>query len=173
MSLSSLWVEQQNFEAAHVVIVGLGEGHHVRAWLEANPQSRVTVIDSRPGFEAQFRGLNGDLFSRVNIVIAEDGAALLSHAFMAEMIHELPPVLCFEPGFGSAGETLREFFRLLTGRNREGLEFYLRRFGFSAHVEESRSDRLLTIKDLGLVIDSANEGHPLAPAVRVLRELIA
>lgn len=168
------WTEKHKIAGDLAVIVGLGAGHHVRTWLAAHPGSRVIVVESRPALVNLFRTANTDLRDRVELVIVESVEGLLKHEIMETAAATLAPVLLFAPCAGEQEKLFNEFFATLSGRNPAGLNFYLRSFGFEgdAVLENVGEGRLLTIKDLGLVIDTAHEGHPQASAVRVLRELL-
>lgn len=168
------WADRHEMSADSVVIVGLGSGHHVRAWLEAHPDSRAIVIDSRPSLIRPFRKANPELKARCEIVIVESPEALVAHEVMRTVAESLCPVFLFAPAAGAREKMFHEFFAMLTGRNPRGLRFFLERFGFDGEmtVESVGEGRLLTIKDLGLMIDTTHEGHPQASAVRVLRELL-
>lgn len=168
------WVAHQNFSASVAIIIGLGAGHHVRAWLEANPDSHAVVIDSRAALIRPFAAANPDLDGRYDVLTITSLDELLKHEILAFVAESLPPVMCFRPAFGGQGDIFDAFFATLTGRNGQGLKYFLDSFGFDADavLEVSDDGRLFTVKDLGVVIDSTAEGHPTASAVRVLRELL-
>ncbi|MBX2988611.1 MAG: hypothetical protein KF802_12005 [Bdellovibrionaceae bacterium] len=168
------WVRRQNVSSPDVVILGLGAGHHVKAWLDLHPQARVVVIDTKSYQHDFFRMAYPEIQDRVEIHAIGCLDELREHAVMNKMIRDLPSVLLFEPAVGAHREIFDEYFRLLTGRSREGLEFFLRHLGFEIRqpIEVCDAGRLLTIKDLGLVIDTQHAGHPRAAVVRVLRELL-
>lgn len=167
------WVTHQDFAAPIAVILGLGAGHHVRAWLEKNPDAHVAIIETRPALVRPFEAANPDLEGRYDILMIDSMDGLLGHEILHFVAETLPPVLCFRPSFGAQTEIFEAFFATLTGRNGLGLKFFLEKFGFDSDALETSGDgRLFTIKDLGVVIDSTIEGHPAASAVRVLRELV-
>lgn len=168
------WVERQNLSAPISIIVGLGAGHHVRAWLEANPDAHVIVVDSHPELIKPFIKANPDLQGRYDILIIDSLDGLLAHEILGFVAESLPPVMAFRPAFGARQDLFDSFFATLTGRNHQGLRYFLDSFGFKDDkvLEVSDDGRLLTIKDLGLIIDAAHEGNPKASAVRVLRELV-
>lgn len=168
------WAARHDFREETVFIIGLGAGHHVRAWLEAHPGSRAVVIDSRPALLKPFRVAHRDLADRCEIHLIDSASGLLSHEIMETAVRTLAPVLMFAPAAGAQERLFEAFFATLTGRNAEGLRYFLRNFGFEGEptLETVGENRLLTVKDLGLMIDTAHEGHPQASAVRVLRELL-
>lgn len=166
------WVGKQNLSAPVAVIVGLGAGFHVAAWLNANPASRAIVIDPRPSLVRPFLNANAALADRIEIHVIDSVEGLIDHDVMSEIADGLPPVLLFRPAFGAQGALFEKFFATLTGRNRAGLSYFMGRFGMPADAEISEDGRLLTIRDLGLVVDSAPDHMPHANAVRVLRELV-
>lgn len=171
---AQLWTEKHDLSAPKVVILGLGAGHHVRAWLAANPDSHALVIDPRPGLITPFFASNRDLRDRVDVLTIESLDGLMNHEILRTVAEDLPPVLAFRPCFGGQSELFESLFATLTGRNVWGLRYFLRFCGLDDvdALEFSEDGRLLTIRDLGLVIDSSHAGHPKAPVVRVLRELI-
>jgi len=169
---AALWVGKQDLAAATAVIVGLGAGFHVVEWLKVNTSSRAIVIEPRPALVRPFLNANADIADRVDIHVIDSVEGLIDHEVMSEVADGLPPVLLFRPAFGSRGDLLEKFFATLTGRNRAGLAYFMRRFGMPADAEIADDGRLLTIRDLGFVVDSAPEKTPYANAVRVLRELV-
>lgn len=174
MTIETEWLQRHQIAAPHVVILGLGAGHHVNVWLEANPQSTVTVIETKSFAHDIFQTAYPDIQDRVKIVVVGSMQELRDHAVTAQVVNELCPVLMFQPAMGAWRALYEEYFRFLTGRSREGMEFFLDKLGFTLRqgIEMNDGGRLLTIKDLGLVVDTQHMGHPRAAVVRVLRELV-
>lgn len=168
------WVRNQGLMAPKVIILGLGAGVHVRQWIEANPECQVTVIDPRPALLQTFLAANEDIKEQIEILIIDSQVGLLQHEIMGRVAQEVPPVLLFKPAVGLWSDFFETAFATLTGRNIEGLKFFLQNYGFASDVtsESMANRRLLTIRDLGMVVDANHEGHPAASAVRVLRELV-
>jgi hypothetical protein len=168
------WARRHAIPTGHAVILGLGAGYHVKAWLDANPNSRVTVIDFRSSLVRPFRAAFPEITARVEVIIVDSVEGLFHHEILQTVAQDLLPTLSFRPAMGEQKELFEECFRTLTGRNLRGLRFFMNIFGFDTktEIELQESGGLLTIKDLGFVIDSNHEGHPRAPAVRLLRELI-
>ncbi|MBX3041763.1 MAG: hypothetical protein KF789_13740, partial [Bdellovibrionaceae bacterium] len=90
------------------------------------------------------------------------------------IVAEMPPVLLFQPAMGSQRVLLEKIFRFCTGRSMDGLCRYLKAFGFETEgmIERSDDGRFLTIKDLGVIVDTYHADHPQASLVRVLKELV-
>lgn len=168
------WAKNHETSEAEVVVVGLGAGFHIEALLARCPQLRITVVDCRPALKRFFenRSFNGQ--ERVEVVVIDSVDGLYQHEIMETIAEKQLLTFAFKPCFGSRQKLFSELFRGLTGRSLRALQFFLPRMGFhgdwAKHVTEE--GRLLNIRDLGLVIDGFHEGHPKAPAVRVLRELI-
>ena len=171
---AALWVKHQDLSAPIAVIIGLGAGHHVRAWLEANADSHAIVIDSRAALIQPFASANADLEGRYDVLVIDSVGGLMKHEILAFVAETLPPILSFRPAFGAQADLFETFFATLTGRNRQGLRYFLDSFGFkdTKIIDVAEDGRLLTIKDLGVVVDAAHEGHPKASAVKVLKELV-
>lgn len=168
------WVEKQAATAPQAVIIGLGAGHHVTAWLQANPDSYAVVIDTRTSLIGPFKAQLGDLHDRVDVVIVDSVDGLSQHEVMDFIVAEMPPVLLFQPAMGSQRVLLEKIFRFCTGRSMDGLCRYLKAFGFETEgmIERSDDGRFLTIKDLGVIVDTYHADHPQASLVRVLKELV-
>lgn len=166
------WVNHHSFRARHVVILGLGAGLHIIEWMKAHPQAMVTVIDTHAALVAPFLSRPDVDRQRLEVLTIDSFEGLLSHEVMEEIALEMPPVLAFQPAWGLRKELFQKFFGLLTARSAEGLRYFLARFGFHGAIEVSEDQRLLTIKDLGLVVDSTFAGDPRAPLIRMLRELV-
>lgn len=168
------WVQKQAVSASQAVIVGLGAGHHVMSWLEANPDSYAVVIDTRSALIGPFKAQLGDLRDRVDVVIVDSVDGLSQHEVMDFILADMPPVLLFQPAMGSQKALLEKIFRFCTGRSMDGLRRYLKAFGFVTEgaIERSDDGRFLTIKDLGVIVDTDHADHPQASLVRVLKELV-
>ncbi|HRO66569.1 MAG TPA: hypothetical protein PL182_03285 [Pseudobdellovibrionaceae bacterium] len=168
------WVQKQEISASQAVIIGLGAGHHVIAWLQANPESYAVVIDTRSALIGPFKAQLGEFKDRVDVVIVDSIDGLSRHEVMDFIVAEMPPVLLFRPAMGSQRALLENLFRFCTGRSVDGLRRYLNAFGFESEGAIGLSDdgRFLTVKDLGVIVDTSHAGHPQAPLVRVLKELV-
>lgn len=169
------WVQKQDLAAPFGIILGLGAGHHVAEWLALSEQSHAIVIDPRPGLLSSFRASFPDIQDRCDVLTIDSLDGLMKHEVLSFVAEALPPVLVFQPAFGTQGDLFQSMFATLTGRNVWGLRYFLQTYGFDSAVEleASAQGRLLTIRDLGLIVDVSKEGHPRASAVRVLKELIA
>lgn len=171
-SLSEQWVRAHAIRAPHIVVLGLGDGDHLREWLAENESSRITVIETEAVKIAQCE--NQTWASSVDFLHIVTSDALMEHPVMKLMAEKMPPVLCFQPGYGSSKALYDEYFKILTGRNLRGLNYFLDYLGFNGErsIEVSLGGRLITIKELGLMIDTHHSGHQRATAIRVLRELV-
>lgn len=168
------WVLQSKIMDRRVIVIGLGNGYHVYELIKSGKADQVIVVDSRPQLISIFRAQFPEIESQVEIQIFDQVTTILHDSFMDMVAEEALSVLSFRPSWGSQQDLFEEFFKVLTGRSVAGLNFFLKKFGFTQGVEEHVhvQGRLLSIKDLSLIVDTANEGHPQASVVRVLRELI-
>lgn len=169
------WVHANAPYQNQPIVVGLGTGEHVEQWMDSYPQAQMTVIETRSSVVDSFLERRSDLASRVDFIVLSSPDELLKHPLMGRLIRELPPVFC-EPRFLRGDEErLREIFRMATGRSMRGLSYFMKAFGFETErsIEASDDGRFLTVKDLGVYVDTYHADHPKAPLIRVLRELIA
>lgn len=172
---ATAWADRHDFRDSWVVILGLGGsgGEHVLEFRDRHPGARVTVLEMNASFVETFLARSDVSFEGIEVHIP-DLETFVSNPLCLEIFEVLPPILCFQPGFDAHREQFDRLFRLLTGRSREGLEMFLRLMGSNCQVGEVCNDgqRLLTMKDLGFVVDADKMGHPGASAVRILRELL-
>lgn len=173
-SLALQWVEAQAMRAPHIVVLGLADGEHIREWLADNENSRVTVIETDLLKMTAIRHQSPSWLAKADLVHINSADALMIHPLMKFMAEKMAPVLCYQPGYGEAKALYDEYFRILTGRNLRGLNYFMDYLGFKGErsIEVSLGGRLITIKELGLIIDTHHSGHQRATAVRVLRELV-
>lgn len=169
---ASAWLDQHSFSDPWVVILGLGAGYHVEAFGARFPESRVTVLDVNEAVvnASQGRRFPSGLIECHHIMDEQFAGTDLCRRIFEEM----PPILCFQPAFGEDQQKFDRIFRLLTGRSREGLETFFSVMGVDVKLSEEIAGgrHLLTMKDLGFVIDQGGLGLPSVSAVRVLRELL-
>lgn len=173
---AATWADRHDFGDTWVVILGLGEGgtgEHVLEFCARNPGTQITVLEMNPQLVTAFLSRTDMDFTGIEVRVPQL-ETFASDPLCLRVFEELPPVLCFEPGFQSHRSEFERLFRLLTGRSREGLEMFLKLMGSTCEVGEVCTDgkRLLTMKDLGFVVDADKMGHPGASAVRILRELL-
>lgn len=170
---ATAWADRHDFGDPWVVILGVGpaEGAHLLEFRRRHPETRLTVLEIE---ESRARAASEELRSAGIELQVVDPASFATKPLCLDIFECFPPVLCFQPGFDRERAAFERLFRLLTGRSREGLEAFLRIMGADPAVAEVLEDgrRLLTIKDLGLVVDADKMGHPAASAVRILRELL-
>ncbi len=169
------WCQQHLlFCSKSIVIVGLGNGAHIKRFLELAHVKHVTVVDCSEHRAVEFKKNYHEILNHVSLIIKSNITELLKSEFAKTLPEDLPSVLSFQPGFQEDSILLNEFFKTLTGRNREGLEFFLKTFfpEEEGRLEIEEESDLFTIRSLGLMISSQNQTSRLDPALRLLKELV-
>lgn len=59
-----------------VVVLGLGGGHHIDAFLQVYPEAEVVVLETREGLKQVFRAQYPELHQKVEIQIVDSGSDL-------------------------------------------------------------------------------------------------
>lgn len=169
------WVDRHEFGDPWVVILGVGPGNgeHILEFRRRFLETRITVLEIDLARAREFSARENSDALGIEMRVVSAGS-FATESLCLEIFEGFPPILCFQPGFDREREGFERLFRLLTGRSREGLECFLRTMGADPSIAEvlEGGRRLLTIKDLGLVVDADKMGHPTASAVRILRELL-
>lgn len=170
---ASDWVSKHHFSENHVVILGLGAGFHLEQWLLQHPGARATVIETREGLSSPFLKTHPELRSRFEVLVLESLEALSRHEIIDEIAAEQPPVLCFRPSWGDRQTLFEKFFAFLTARSPEGLQCFLEKFGEKGlQIEALPQHRLLSVRDLGLLVETGFQNEKRSQVVRVLKELL-
>ncbi len=167
------WVQNHNFRDSHVIILGLGAGFHLKEWFQEHPLSHVTVIETREGLTSVFFGLYPELKDKVQVLVIDDLQSLERHELIDSIVEEMSPILCFRPSWGERKDLFEKIFSFLTARSPEGLTCFLQKLGESNfQVSSLQQNRLLTIKDLGLIVEAGFQNEKRAHVVRILKELL-
>lgn len=168
------WAQALKIKESEVIVLGLGAGFHVEEILKLPHVKKVHILDSRVqlkfAFEEQFK----HLLNKVSITILESPQALLEHELFYLAAKNALSTLCFQPSWGDQADLFEHFYLNLTGRTRNALEKILKFYGHSLEISEVIQDtnKVLSIKDLSLVVDMNPSLYPQFSAVKVLRELV-
>ena len=174
-SQAQIWVEKIPLNIKRIAIVGMGSGFHIEAAVKSGRFDSIDAIDCRAplvgGFFRRFK-LDREILSVHQIETEE---ALIESELFQKVISEKIPVYYFSECFANHDKQLFRFVQILTGRSKKSLEKVLASLGMKLEIEEKidQSQHWLSIKDLGVVVDAKNIGHPSATAIRILRELVS
>lgn len=168
------WLSLIPLNIRRIVVVGIGSGFHVKALVASGRFDQIDVVDCRPalvGGLAQRLGLSKSDF---HAHLYEEEEALLASDLFEYVIQEQVPVYFFADSFAQHKDELFRFVQILTGRSKKSLDKVFATLGLDIEIEERSGDlgNWLSIKDLGVIVDTQNVGHPSASAIRILRELV-
>ncbi len=156
------------------VVVGLGAGFHIAELVKRKKMTRIYVVDSRPGLVNVFRSQFPELEKIVDVVILENGDSLLGHEIMDDVIQMNLSAVAFLPCWPKNDALLRTFHRHLSGRSRESLEIFFKKYGIRKDIliKDEAGQRYLNIKDLELLIQEDVPNYLRLNCFRILKELI-
>ncbi len=156
------------------VVVGLGAGFHIAELVKQKKMEKVFVVDTRPGLMNMFRKQFPELHEKVEIIILENGDSLLAHEIMDEVIEHNMSALAFAPCWPKNDLSLRTFHRHLSGRSKESLNLFLKKYGIKKDIQikDETGQRYLNIKDLELLIQEDVPSYLRLNCFRILKELI-
>lgn len=151
---------------ARTLLLGFGDGTQLRSCLQAANALVVLVVPEAQPIPSEFLHLEG-----LQVVRCSDFDSFTRSTFAETCLHDLPHVVLVD---SDENGLMERIFRYLTGRSSEGLRAHLNQWGLQGRdqIQCSEDGRYLTIKDLGVVVDSFHPDHPRAPLVRILRELV-
>ncbi len=168
------WCQDSLIMDSSCIVVGLGNGFHIAEIVEQKKMMKVFVVDHRPGLMNMFRKQFPELKNIVEIVILESSDRLLRHEIMDQVIRENLSALAFTPCWPKNDNLLATFHRHLSGRSRESLEMFFKKYGIrkDIQIKDESGQRYLNIKDLEILIQEDVPSYLRLNCFRILKELI-
>ena len=156
------------------VVVGLGGGLHIVELATRKKMTKIYVVESRPGLVNAFRKQFPDLEDTVEVILLENEDTLLGHQIMDEVIEKNLSAFAFPTCWPKNDKVLGAAHRHLTGRSRQSLEIFLKKYGIrkDIQIKDEAGHRYLNIKDLEVMIQEDVPSYLRLNCFRILKELI-
>ncbi len=156
------------------MVVGLGDGLHVAELAKRKKMTKIYVVESRPHLINAFRSQFPELEATVEVILLENEDSLLGHKIMDEVIQRNLSAFAFPSSWPKNDKILGAAHRHLTGRSRQSLEIFLKKYGIrkDIQIKDEAGQRYLNIKDLELMIQEDVPSYLRLNCFRILKELI-
>jgi len=169
---ASAWVQRMDIKKMqHVLVLGLGAGHHIEELAKQAPQIRLSVLDHRAELIELFETHHPFISDRVQFFCFDKQKGIDDRLF--DFIEDLQPtILCFRPSWKGHEVFYADLFASLTFRNLQMIERSLKReiqnniFDISKLTSEKS---LLHLKNLYESLQDFDNEEALK--ISVLREL--
>ncbi|MEN0060387.1 MAG: hypothetical protein AAGB31_16220 [Bdellovibrio sp.] len=158
--------------SSHIVIVGLGSGFHVAALADIDPHLKISVVESRESLIPVFRSHFPELRDRVEIIVTKSPEDIFTTDLFQEVIESRSYILSFRECWGQQSPHFTEVFSHLAGRTSESVRYHFEEFGINMKALYLRKECLLSIKDIGPVVEASTMPERNKQIFRVLNELV-
>lgn len=124
---ASQWVSRVNLKSTnHVVVLGMGAGHHVEELHKQFPNLNISVVDVRPHLFEIFEEHRPFISEKIQMFNLRKGIELDDRIFNFIEDHQ-PTVLCFKPAWKNHEQFFSDLFASFTFRNLSMIEKSLTR----------------------------------------------
>ena len=115
----------------HVVVLGLGAGHHIAALKDIYPHLQITVIERRDNLLQMFRNQYPELWNEIEVVCLDSVSSVTAQAFYQRIVEEHSYVISFRESWGVHCGFYTELFAAATGRSVISLNYHFREIGMN------------------------------------------
>lgn len=122
------WVtqhEQQIKSAPHLIVLGIGSGHHIVQLKKAYPQKKIFVIEAHKELAAAVLREQAMDFAEVEVLQEKDVMALSKSSRLQSVMTKLYRILEHRPSMAANPEFYKEISEVLLGRDIYNFNFHL------------------------------------------------
>lgn len=157
-------------QTEHVLVLGLGAGHHIQQLLNVKKFKTITVIETRPQLIEAFEEYFPLESERVSFFHIKNH--LIEEKLFQFLSDKQPTVLSFRPAWGSSSSIFEDLFSKMTFRNLQMIQKYLKENDLGQEVNIDKLDEEKNLIHLKNIYENLKEvSSPFGVTVKLVREL--